>query len=136
MEATLTQLRNYLKIQLNSEDITKNKQLNKGKRKASKPCTHGGTSSNTTGPHLHNRIQEMGDRLTLIKPPGGKDPPKKDPTITKNQRHTQSQHKPQPQISKIRRSRRLHHGISQIFYHRSLHHKSRGSEQSNLRSRG
>ena len=64
-EATLTQLRNYLKIQLNSEDITKNKQLNKGTRKASKPCTHGRTSSNTTCPQLHNRKQEVGDRPTL-----------------------------------------------------------------------
>ena len=39
MEVTLTQPRTYLEIQLNSEEITKNKQLNKRKRKASKPCT-------------------------------------------------------------------------------------------------
>ena len=37
MEVTLTQPRAYLEIQLNSE----NKQLNKSKRKASKPSTHG-----------------------------------------------------------------------------------------------
>ena len=83
MEVTLTQPRTYLKIQLNNEENTKNKQLNKSKRKASKPCTHGRTSSNTTCPHLHNRKQEVGDRLTLTKPAGGKDPPKKDPTTTK-----------------------------------------------------
>ena len=65
VEVTLTQPRTYLKIQLNSEEITKNKQLNKSKRKASKPCTHGRTSFNTTCPHLHNRKQEVEDRLTL-----------------------------------------------------------------------
>ena len=65
VEVTLTQLRNYLKIQINSEEITKNKQLNKSKRKASKPSTHGRSSSNTICPHLHNRKQEEGDRLTL-----------------------------------------------------------------------
>ena len=59
MEVTLTQPRTYLEKQLNSEEITKNKQLNKRKRKASKPCTHGRTSSNTTCPHLH-RKQEVG----------------------------------------------------------------------------
>ena len=109
MEVTLTQPRTYLEIQLNSEEITKNKQLNKNKRKASKPCTHRRMSSNTTCPHQHNRKQEVGDRLTLRKPAGGKDPPKKVSTRTKNQRHTQSQHKPQLKISKIGRLRRLYH---------------------------
>ena len=109
---------------------------NKSKRKSSKLCTHGRTSFNTTYPHLPNRIQDVVGRVTLSKPAGGKDPPQKDPTTTKNQRHTQSQHKPHPKISKIGRSRRLYHWISQVFYHRSLHHKPRGSEQSNLRSRG
>ena len=136
MEVTLTQPRTYLEIQLSSGKITQNKQLNKNKRKVSKPCTHGRTSSNTTCPHLHNRKQEVGVRLTLRIPAGGKDPPKKDPTKTKNQRHTQSQHKQQPKIHMIRRSRRLYHCISQVFYHRSLHQKPRGSGQSNLRSRG
>ena len=107
VEVTLTQPRTYLEIQLNSEEITKNKQLNNSRRKASKPCTHGRTSCNTTFPHLHNRKQEVGDRMTLRKPAGGKDPPKKVSTRTKNQRHTQSQHKSQPMISKIGRSRRL-----------------------------
>ena len=65
VEVTLSQPTAYLKIQLNGEEITKNKQLNKSKRKASKPCRHGRTSSNTTCPHLHNRKQEVGDRLTL-----------------------------------------------------------------------
>ena len=105
VEVTLTQPRTYLEIQPNSEEITKNKQLNKSKRKASKPCTHGRTSSNTTCPQLHNRKQEVGDRLTLRQPAGGKGPPEKDPTTTKNQRHIQSQHKPQPKISKLGRSR-------------------------------
>ena len=109
MEITLTQPRTYLEIQLNSEEIAKNKHLNKSKRKASKPCTHGRTSYNTTCPHLHNRKQEVVDRLMLRKPALGKDPPKKDPTTTKNQRHTQSQHKPQPKTSKLGISRRLHH---------------------------
>ena len=102
MEVTLTQPRTYLEIQLNSE----NKQLNKSKRKASKPCKHGRTSSNTTCPHLHKRRQEVGDRLTLRN--SWWERPTKDPTRTKNQRHTQSQQKPQPKISKIRRSRRLY----------------------------
>ena len=109
MEVTLIQPRTYLEIQLNSEEITQNKQLNKSKRKASKPCTYRITSSNTTCPHLHNRKQEVGDRMTLRKPAGGKDPPKKVSTRTKNQRHTQNQHKPQPKISKFERSRRLYH---------------------------
>ena len=39
VEVTLTQPMTYLKMQINSEEITKNKQLNKRKRKASKPCT-------------------------------------------------------------------------------------------------
>ena len=34
VEVTLTQPRTYLKIQLNSGEITQNKQLNKSKRKA------------------------------------------------------------------------------------------------------
>ena len=108
-EVTLTQPRAYLEIQLNSEEITKNKELSKSKRKASKPCKHGRTSSNTTCPHLHNRKQEVVDRLTLRQPAGGKDPPKKDPTTTKNQKHTQSQHKPHPKISKLGRSKRLYY---------------------------
>ena len=41
MEVTLTQPRTYLEIQLNSGEITQNKQLKKSKSKASKPCTHG-----------------------------------------------------------------------------------------------
>ena len=79
MEITLTQPRTYLEIQLNSE----NKQLNKSKRKASKPCKHRRTSSNTNCPHLQNRRQEVGERLTLRKSAGGKDTAKKDPTRTK-----------------------------------------------------
>ena len=65
VEVTLTQLRTYLEIQLNNGEVTQNKQLNKSKRKASKPCTHGRISSNTTCPHLHNRIQDMVDGVTL-----------------------------------------------------------------------
>ena len=60
VEVTPNQPRTYLEIQLNSE----NKQLNKSKRKASKPCKHGRTSSNATCPHRHNRRQEVGDRPT------------------------------------------------------------------------
>ena len=63
VEVTLTQPRTYLKVQINSEEITKNKQLNKSKRKASKPCTHGRTSSNTTCPTY--TTEEVGDRLIL-----------------------------------------------------------------------
>ena len=66
MEVTLTQPRTYLEIQLNSGEINQNKQLNKSKRKPSKPCTYGRTTTNTTCPHLHNRKQEVGDRLTLM----------------------------------------------------------------------
>ena len=32
---------------------------------------------------MHNRIQDVVDGVTLIKPAGGKDPPKKDPTTIK-----------------------------------------------------
>ena len=93
MEVTLTQPRTYLEIKLNSGEITENKQLNEIKRESSKPCTHGRTSSNTTCPHLHDRIQEVVDRVTPNEPAGGKDPPKKDPTTIKTQKHTESQHK-------------------------------------------
>ena len=65
VEATLTQPKTYLEIQQNSGEITQNKQLNKSKREDLKRCTHGRISSNTTCPHLHNRKQEVGDRLTL-----------------------------------------------------------------------
>ena len=65
VEVTLSQHRTYLKIQISSEETTKNKLLKKSKRKASKPCTNGKTSSKTTCPQLHNRKQEAGTRLTL-----------------------------------------------------------------------
>ena len=65
VEVTLTQPRTYLEIQPNSEEITQNKQLNQSKTKKSKPCTHGKTTFNTTCSHLHNRKQEVVDRLTL-----------------------------------------------------------------------
>ena len=39
VEVTLTQPGTYLEIKVNSEEITKNKQLNESKRKASKPHT-------------------------------------------------------------------------------------------------
>ena len=65
VEVKLTQPRIYLEIQLNSEEINKNKQLNKSKRKASKPCTYRRMSPNTTCPHLHNRKEEVEDRLTF-----------------------------------------------------------------------
>ena len=45
--------------------------------------------------------KEVGDRLTLRKPADGNDPPKKDPTTTKIQTHTQRQHKPQPKHSML-----------------------------------
>ena len=48
VEVTVTQPRTYLEIQLNSEEITKSKQLNKSNRKASKTCTYRRKSSNTT----------------------------------------------------------------------------------------
>ena len=59
-ETTQSQPRTYLKIQLNSEEITKNKLLNKSNRKALKPSTHGRTSSNTTCPHLHKEKKRWG----------------------------------------------------------------------------
>ena len=83
MEVTLTQPRIYLEIQINSEEITKNKQLKKTKRKAAKYCTYGRTRSNTRCPHLQNRKQDVEERLNLKKPAGGKDTPKKVPTRTK-----------------------------------------------------
>ena len=44
---------------------------------------HRRISFNTTCPHPHKRIQDVVDGVTLIKPAGGKDPPKKDPTTIK-----------------------------------------------------
>ena len=129
MKATLTQRRTGLEIQPNGGEITHNKQLNKSKREASKPGTHKRTGFNTTCLHQQNRIQDMVDGVTLSKPAVGKDPPKKDPTSIKTQRHTQSQYKRQPKTSKFRGSRRLHYWISQVFYHRSSHHKPRESDQ-------
>ena len=65
---------------------------------------------------------------------GGKDPPKKDPTTIKTQRHTESQLKRQPKTSELRRLRRQHHWIPLAFHHRSSYHKPRESEHINLRS--
>ena len=65
VEVTLTQPRTYLEIQLNSEEIIQNKQLNKSKKKASKPCTHRRTSFNTTCSHLYDKKLEVVDRLIL-----------------------------------------------------------------------
>ena len=59
--------RSYLEIQLNSGEITQNKQLNKSKREAPKPCTHRRISFNTNCTHLHNRIQDVIDGVTSIK---------------------------------------------------------------------
>ena len=84
VEATLTQPRTYLEIQLNSGEITQNKQLNKRKRESSKPCMHGRTSYKKTCPHLHNRIQEVVDTVTLSNQLVGRT----------QQRKTQQQSKP------------------------------------------
>ena len=65
VEVTLTHPGTYLEIQLNSEEITQNKQLNKSKREASKACTHRRISFNTNCPYLHNRKQDMVDGVTL-----------------------------------------------------------------------
>ena len=65
MEATLTQPRTDLETQLNGGEITQNKHLNKREREASKQWTDRKTGFNTTFPHLHNKIQEVGDRMTL-----------------------------------------------------------------------
>ena len=103
-EATPSQPRTYLKIQINSEEITKNKQQNKSKRKASKPST------------WKNHLQQNLPTPAQQKTRGGgqtdpqinswwNDPPKKDATRTKKQGHTQRQHKAQPKISKLERSR-------------------------------
>ena len=65
VEVTLTKPRTYPEIQLNSEKLTQNKQVNKSKRKGTKPSTYRRPTSDTTCPHLHNRKQEVEDRLTL-----------------------------------------------------------------------
>ena len=100
MEATLTQPRTYLEIHLKNGELTQNKQLNKSKRKSLKTLY---TWKNQLQHNLPTPAQQ--------KTRGGrqKDPPKKDPRRTKNKRHTQSQHRPQLKISKIRRSRKLYH---------------------------
>ena len=51
VEATITQPRTHLEIQLNDGEITQNKQLNKSKREASKPCTHTKESASTQPAH-------------------------------------------------------------------------------------
>ena len=61
VEVTLTQPRTYLEIQLNSGEITQNKQLNKSKREDSKLCTHRRINFNTNCPHLNNRTQDVVD---------------------------------------------------------------------------
>ena len=71
-------------------------------------------------------------------PAGGKEPPKNDPTTGNAQLYPESQHKwhkGHPKSILFRRSRRLHHWIPQVSYHRSSHHKDRESKQINLRSR-
>ena len=65
MGATLTQSRTDLEIQLNGGEITQDKQLNNSEREASKSRTDRRTSFNTTCSHLHNRIQDMVDGVTL-----------------------------------------------------------------------
>ena len=125
-----------LVIQLNGGETTENKQLNKSQRKGSKHHTNRRTSSNTTSPHVHNRIQDVVHGVNLSQLAGEKHPPKKDPQTIKNQIHPENQHKWHPKSTKIRRSRRLYHWISQVFYHRSLHHKPRESEEINLKNGG
>ena len=63
-------------------------------------------------------------------------PTKENTKTIKTQRCTKSQHKQQPKTSELRRLRRPHHWISQVFYHRSSHQKPRETEQINLRGRG
>ena len=62
------------------------------------------------------------------------EPTKERPQNNQTQIHKESQHKWQPKTSELGRLRRLHHWISQIFYHRSSHHKSKESEQINLKA--
>ena len=108
VEATLTQPRTYLEIQLSSGEITQNKQLNKSKRKASKTCKHGERAPTQPPTHAQQKTTGGGQsdpQLTSW----WEGPTKKDPTTIKTQRYTQSQYKQQPKSSKFRRSRRLHH---------------------------
>ena len=52
-------------ITTNGGEIAQDKQLNNSKRKASKPQTDRRTSFNTNCPHLHKRMQDMVDGVTL-----------------------------------------------------------------------
>ena len=88
--------------------------------------------------HLHNSTQDVMERVTFNQLARGKTPLRNDPTIIKTQLHPESQHKwhkGRSKTIKVRRSRRLHHLISQVSYHRNSHHKSRESKQINLRNR-
>ena len=88
--------------------------------------------------HLHNSILDAVGGVTLSQPAGGKDPMKNKPKTIKTQEHPENQHKwhkRHQKSIKFRRSRRLHHLIAQVSYHRSSHHKDRESKQINLRSR-
>ena len=109
VEATLTLLRTYLEIQLNSGEITQNKQLKKSNRKASKPCSYGRTSSNTTCPHLHNIKREMVGQSDPSFNRGWEGSTKERTNNNQKQKTYQRQHKLQPKISELGRSRRLYH---------------------------
>ena len=54
VEATRTQPRTYLEIQLKGGEIPQNKQLNRSKRESSKHCTHGSSFNNLPKPAQQN----------------------------------------------------------------------------------
>ena len=78
--------------------------------------------------HLHNSILDAVGGVTLSQPAGGKDPMKNKPKTIKTQEHPENQHKwhkRHQKSIKFRRSRRLHHLIAQVSYHRSSHHSQK-----------
>ena len=128
MEVTLTQPRTYLEIQLNSEEIPE--QTTEQEQEKSLKTLH--TQKNQLEHNLPTPVQQKtrgGGQTDPHIPSCWEGPTKKRPNNIKTQIHTESQHKWKPKTSEHRRSRTLHHWMSQIFYHRSSHHKPRESEQ-------
>ena len=79
----------------------------------------------------------VGD-VTLSQPARGKVPPKDDPTTNKTKLQLESPyiwHKWHPKRIKLRKSRKKHHQVPQVSYHRSSHEEHRESKQISLRNR-
>ena len=75
---------------------------------------------------LYNSIQDVVNGVTLSQPARGKNPTKNIPTKTKIQLQPESphkQHKGHPKSIQLRRTKRLHHWVPLVSYHRRPPHK-------------